>query len=221
MPFLGLPREMRNMIYAHTAVFKDTHFSAYHGLYLSCRRVRTEMDEECGRVLTSHLNAIRAGMDANIEKMDIGSSLLEQLNPRVQVVITQIDFGSSTSKALLIDLLGLYLTSLTLVVDVNRHFLVSFQVLWGVRDGLREKGIHTKRIVIQTSTLDEISASVMVHTDWNAGLDTDNKTGDGYRFRWYIGKDRKCSAIFDPKPGLGATFEEPSSDEVQRALQGL
>ncbi|KAI1683713.1 hypothetical protein KJE20_06218 [Pyrenophora tritici-repentis] len=57
--FLDLPAETRLQIYSYMAIPDTTPFSAYHGLYLSCRQVRAEMDDECGKILGEYLPTIK------------------------------------------------------------------------------------------------------------------------------------------------------------------
>lgn len=78
MSFHGIPRELRNLVYAHTAIPIDTYFSANHGLYLSSLQVRAEMDEECGRILASYLNSMQAKIRSNVGHLGTGPFFLEK-----------------------------------------------------------------------------------------------------------------------------------------------
>jgi hypothetical protein len=54
--FLTLPAELRLQIYTDLAIPLHTPFSAYHGLYLSCRQIRTEIDIYCGPLYAKYLS---------------------------------------------------------------------------------------------------------------------------------------------------------------------
>jgi hypothetical protein len=58
MPFLKLPTELRLQIYKIVAVPHDAPFSAYAGLYLSCRQIKTELDKEAPTAINKHLATV-------------------------------------------------------------------------------------------------------------------------------------------------------------------
>jgi len=51
------------------AIPTTTPFSEYSGLYLSCRTFRAEMDNECGKILKSHLYTVKAQMEGYLPEM--------------------------------------------------------------------------------------------------------------------------------------------------------
>jgi hypothetical protein len=58
MAFLRLPTELRLAIYTVMAIPDTAPFSAYHGLYMSCRQIKLEMDDQCAKVLGAHLHRL-------------------------------------------------------------------------------------------------------------------------------------------------------------------
>lgn len=54
--FLDLPAELRVQVYAYVVVPSDAPFSAYHGLYFSCKQVKNELDTEGPRLLHSYIS---------------------------------------------------------------------------------------------------------------------------------------------------------------------
>jgi hypothetical protein len=53
--FLALPTELRFMVYHHVSDPVATCLSDYKGMYLSCRQIKAEMDQECPRPLSKYL----------------------------------------------------------------------------------------------------------------------------------------------------------------------
>jgi hypothetical protein len=63
MSFLSFPPELRCLVYAHTASSHET-FREYHGLYLSCKLIKQEMDHEQKRVIQSHIEDLQSKYEA-------------------------------------------------------------------------------------------------------------------------------------------------------------
>jgi hypothetical protein len=59
MSFLSLPAELRFQIYGIIAI-PTIPFSAYHGMYLSCRQVKSELDEEGIKAVKAYVADIAA-----------------------------------------------------------------------------------------------------------------------------------------------------------------
>jgi len=58
MRFLALPAELRNQVYGLIAISDVATFSAYAGLYMSCHRIKSEIDAEAPKVLETYLDSI-------------------------------------------------------------------------------------------------------------------------------------------------------------------
>jgi hypothetical protein len=63
MSFLSLPPELRCLVYAHTISSHET-FRENHGLYLSCKLIKQEMDHEQKRVIQSHIEDLQSKYEA-------------------------------------------------------------------------------------------------------------------------------------------------------------
>ncbi|PVH99289.1 hypothetical protein DM02DRAFT_729304 [Periconia macrospinosa] len=59
-PFLHLPTEIRLNIYGFCGNPLNYPFSQFEGLYLSCRQIHNEMDEECRKILQGQLAPVEA-----------------------------------------------------------------------------------------------------------------------------------------------------------------
>lgn len=64
-PFLDLPAEIRVLVYAQMAVPHKAPMSVYHGLYLSCRQVKEEMEYECVKVMDEYTKKIEERVAAD------------------------------------------------------------------------------------------------------------------------------------------------------------
>ncbi|CAE7185786.1 hypothetical protein CFE70_006352 [Pyrenophora teres f. teres 0-1] len=90
--FLQLPSEIRLQVYSHMAIPFTTPFSAYRGLYLSCRQIRAEMDDECGKILGEYLHTIKAGLEDDVSTaMTIPGDFLSMQHVR-------LDFSHRTTR---------------------------------------------------------------------------------------------------------------------------
>ncbi|KAF2743544.1 hypothetical protein M011DRAFT_480686 [Sporormia fimetaria CBS 119925] len=61
-PFLSLPGELRIKIYEIIAVPTTTPHSAYHGLYLSCKQIWSEMEYHIPKILAKYLQELARTM---------------------------------------------------------------------------------------------------------------------------------------------------------------
>ncbi|KAH7079600.1 hypothetical protein FB567DRAFT_606957 [Paraphoma chrysanthemicola] len=74
--FLDLPTELRFQVYTIFAIPRDAPFSAYSGLYLSCKRFKAEMDQEVGKITTTYLQDLaNRERDVIVSKLNSSPSL--------------------------------------------------------------------------------------------------------------------------------------------------
>lgn len=62
MAFFSLPAELRFQVYHYIAVPNVTQFYEYRGLYLSCKRIKAEIDQEGTKAINSCVAALNADM---------------------------------------------------------------------------------------------------------------------------------------------------------------
>ncbi|RMZ68234.1 hypothetical protein GMOD_00004447 [Pyrenophora seminiperda CCB06] len=67
--FASLPPEIRLEIYSYMAIPLTTPFITWHGLYLSNRTIRAEMDAECGKILRAYLVSKAAKMANRVQEV--------------------------------------------------------------------------------------------------------------------------------------------------------
>ncbi|KAF2826796.1 hypothetical protein CC86DRAFT_406049 [Ophiobolus disseminans] len=84
MSFLNLPREFRNVIYAHAAA-PATSLSNYKGLRLSCKQVRAEYTHECCRNLQLYLQSLRELMPGICVEIPEASQYTGRCNLRLSL----------------------------------------------------------------------------------------------------------------------------------------
>jgi hypothetical protein len=64
MSFLTLPRELRNQVYEYITNLNTHPFKSYSGFYLSCRRVKQEVDHEGAKVLARCIVELKSSFAA-------------------------------------------------------------------------------------------------------------------------------------------------------------
>jgi hypothetical protein len=64
MSFFELPLELRSQIYSHICIPRSVPFSDYRGFYLSCKRIKHEIEQEGKRFLGKYLTSLHEGLEA-------------------------------------------------------------------------------------------------------------------------------------------------------------
>jgi hypothetical protein len=129
MSFLSLPAELRFQIYGIIAI-PTTPFSAYRGMYLSCRQVKSELDEEGTKAVKAYVADI-AAITPGIE-IKITSGI-----PSVRLSL-RLDATAYRAEPVVIcdrvfsRIFGLHLSSLT----ISCHSRVQPRPTWGSEDCL-------------------------------------------------------------------------------------
>jgi hypothetical protein len=88
MSFLSLPPELRCLVYAHTT-FSHEQFREYHGLYLSCKLIKREMDYEQKCAILSHIEDMQSKYttESGIE-LSLAPSTTNALSRNLQISLS-------------------------------------------------------------------------------------------------------------------------------------
>lgn len=127
MSLIGLPTELRFQIYTLVAVPGVAPLQDYIGLYLSCKKIKAEFDQEGARAFIAHLNAI-ANADQRVKvsytpsltnyDASLGSSLHLHLQMHLELNLKKSrDVKCKTMRGTMTDIFALRLRFLTISVD--------------------------------------------------------------------------------------------------------
>lgn len=84
MPFLTIPRELRNLVYAH-AVVPTVPLADYKALLLSCRQIREEYHQECELALKGYCRSLEEGTHGIRVSVPEALSLKARCNLRISL----------------------------------------------------------------------------------------------------------------------------------------
>jgi hypothetical protein len=200
MSFLDLPPEMRFQVYAYIAIPDSAPFSDYHGMYLSCKQIRTEMNKECGRVLGSHLKAIQTSLIKMSITIPTTFLAMQHIHltydfPRPREPSNTYPFFEPLSR-----LLDLRLASLTVTTAKgSRQWFTRmvWPIEWVFSRFYREE-IHARRIVVEIPD----AARPRVR-DWFQTAERMfrpgvlRETGEVHHFRWALLPGRRVNAVWE------------------------
>jgi len=195
MAFLSLPTELRFAIYSIIAIPDTAPFSAYHGLYMSCRQVKTEMDGECGKVLLEHLRQLQSTFQDQqyFLQLTVANTFPAMLHARLS-----FDSNIYTLSDVLNELVSLHLESLTLTprrasfdslpdMDVSAFFHWTLDALPGNINGLRP---CMRRLIIETTVTSQSTAKL-----WTKYVE--RPVTGRYVSRWVLKSDRRLAAVWE------------------------
>jgi hypothetical protein len=157
-PFLELPTELRFHVYAIITIPRDAPFSAYSGVYLSCKQIKAEIDQEGAKATKSYL----AYLTSIIPNIAISSTKSPASLSNLHLTLSPVFYATLTSVPSMLILrpfLCLYTTSLRISFIPRAG---EEDVVWGAAQSVRKVAM-LKRIFYGNA--DEIRARqvVMIH----------------------------------------------------------
>jgi len=214
MTFLSLPTELRFAIYAIIAIPDTAPFTAYHGLYMSCRQVKTEMDGECGKVLRERLRQLQSTFQdqQGFLQLTVADTFPAMLHARLS-----FDYSVYRLSDVLNGLVSLHLESLTLTcvdpnscpTEVYNFFNWTLKALPGNMSGLRP---CMRRLIVETTV-----TSLGMAELWTNHV----KRPDTGRYvsRWVLKPNRQLVAVWEVADEA-KNGKRPTASEFFWAFQG-
>jgi hypothetical protein len=106
-PFLELPPELRFHVYAIITIPRDAPFSAYSGVYLSCKQIKAEIDQEGAKATKSYL----AYLTSIIPNIAISSTKSPASLSNLHLTLSPVFYATLTSvpSTLILDQFSAYI----------------------------------------------------------------------------------------------------------------
>ncbi|KAF2826973.1 hypothetical protein CC86DRAFT_466732 [Ophiobolus disseminans] len=212
MAFFSLPGELRFAIYAIIAIPDTAPFSAYHGLYMSCRQIKTEMDDECGKRFGAYLETLKSAFQDGPRpiRLTFGETYPTMHHAR----LSTNDLGVYNKT--LDPLASLHLESLTLTSSTDSPSEDIIPLAHWTANGLKHRNGHAhiqaRRIVVETAPLTKRTAKL-----WIRFVISCHVSG-GYKSRWALKPNGHVIAVWE-LADEAKTGGEPTDSEVLWALQ--
>jgi hypothetical protein len=210
--FLDLAIELRYYVYGYMAmeIPISVPFTSYHGLYLSCHQIKSEIDSECPPIMHAHITALQDSIQSAY--LTIPSSFLTRQHLHV-CHIRQLDspdilfpnFGYNH----LLPLCKLHLATLAMasVHDVDGSRTIAL-LYWVIARILRQE-LNVRRIVVHMPIVGKSRADDFRHTVARPS------TGK-YVFRWVLTPEG-VEAVWQVEGSGGCGKQD---ERVMRVLQG-
>jgi hypothetical protein len=188
--FLDLPAELRLRIYGLIATPTNAPFSAYHGLYLSCRQIAAELDHEAPKILKSFVSDLESCIPG--AQLTISTTFLAPLHLNVTLDPDMYPTRDSvTSSHPLVSSIRLHVNSITIGWPEGCQFSLRGQVggaLWLFKIvPYVAAEIKARRVVVHTSQMHSNLAAqcntllLYQTTGWTSALSVEAVGGELYR----------------------------------------
>lgn len=215
MSFLSLPREIRNIIYAHLGI-PFAPLSDLLGLYLSCKRIKAECDLESSLSLHAYVRALQTraqGVRISLPKRNIVG------HPRLQISLatcTFTDYAADPQEpppplvaSPIDDILSKPFACVTITFyEANDvHFGID-NIRWIHQHlvlglALSANKVHTRRILVEPPALTGSWLARWIDLSVSAGLRHRDWTAGWLESSWSQNEERRTGMVWERLADVG------------------